>query len=133
VPSNTVTASIDFDFKGQHFSVSTEIDVDNKIYHQDFFYSVYLTIARDNDIDIYSYQFEIMTDQSIAFSNEKGCAVGCIINGELDIKLLRENHQTKDYLTKIDKIIRQHIPKNKRCKGISIAMKQAYLLGKKSS
>ena len=132
MPTNTVTASIGFDFKGQHFSASTEIDVDNIIYHEDFFSSVYLTIARDNNIDIYSYQFEIMTDQNIAFSNEKGCAVGCIINGELDMKMLRENHQTKDYLTSIDKIISQHIPQNKRCKEITIAMKEAYLLGKKS-
>jgi|TARA_B100001105_G_C22326038_1_gene414748 hypothetical protein len=133
VSNNTVTASIGFDFKGQHFSLSTEIDIDNIIYHEDFFSSVYLTIARDNNIDIYSYQFEIMTDQNIAFSNGNGCVIGCIINGELDMKLLRESHQTKDYLTKIDIIIRQHIPPKKRCKEISIAMKEAYLLGKKSS
>ena len=129
---NQVTASISFDYKGQNFLLKNQINIDNIISHDDFFNSVYVFIAQENNIDLYSYQFEIMIDQNIVFSNEKGCATGCVINGDLDINMLRDKYQISEYLSKIDSIIRKNIPQEKRSKEVKKAMIEAYLLGKKS-
>jgi hypothetical protein len=91
--TNTVTATIEFDYQGKHYDLKTVIDIDHMIHHDDFFNSVYISIARANDIDAYSYQLEVMLDQEIIFSNEKGCVVECVSNGNLDLDLLKENHQ----------------------------------------
>ena len=74
---NQVTASISFDYKGQNFLLKNEINIDNIISHDDFFNSVYVFIAQENNIDLYSYQFEIMIDQNIVFSpqNHLGMAI----------------------------------------------------------
>ena len=127
---NTLTAAIDFDYQGQHYALKNTFDVEHIIYHDDFYQSVYISIAKANDIDLYSYQLEIMMDQDIIFSNEKGCVVGCVNNGVLDLEKLKAVHQKIECLPKIERIIRQYIPKSEHSENITQAMIGAYLLGK---
>ncbi|HIL03473.1 MAG TPA: hypothetical protein EYG05_03255, partial [Candidatus Thioglobus autotrophicus] len=99
--TNTVTATIEFDYQGQHYDLKTVIDIDHIIHHEDFFNSVYTSIARANDIGTYSYQLEVMLDQEINFSNEKGYVQGCVNNGEIDLDLLKENQLQAECLPKV--------------------------------
>jgi len=126
--TNVVTACVEFDYQGQHYELKNAVDIDHVIYHDDFFNSIYLSIARANNIDMYSYQLEVMLDQTIVFSNEKGCVAGCVNNGEIDLELLRENHQQAECLPKIKPIAEQFKTHN----DITAALVEAYLLGKKS-
>lgn len=126
--TNTVTASIDFDYQGQHYALKNTLDIDHIIYHDDFYQSVYASIAKANDIDLYSYQLEVMMDQGIVFSNEKGCVQGCVTDGVLDLELLREVHQKVECLP----VIQPLINKFKADNDITSALVEAYLLGKKS-
>ena len=127
--TNTVTATIEFDYQGKHYDLKTVIDIDHMIHHDDFFNSVYISIARANDIDAYSYQLEVMLDQEIIFSNEKGCVVECVSNGNLDLDLLKENHQKTECLPKVELIMAQHIPKDQHSEEITKALAAAYLMG----
>ncbi|WP_190600121.1 hypothetical protein [Candidatus Vesicomyidisocius sp. SY067_SCS001] len=127
--NTTVTASVGFDYQAQHYELSNVIDIENIIYHDDFFNAVYLSIARANNIDLYSYQLDVILDQTIIFSNAKGCVEGCLNNGKLDLILLRENYQQTEYLSKIKVIAEQF----KIHDNITTALLEAYLLGKKSS
>ncbi len=128
--TNTLTATIEFDYQAQHYELKTVIDIDHIIHHEDFFNSVYTSIARANNIGTYSYQLEVMLDQSIVFSNEKGCVVGCVTNGNLDLDLLRENYQKAECVPKIELIMYQHIPKDQHNELLAKALTAAYLLGK---
>lgn len=128
--TNTVTATIEFDYQGKHYDLKTVIDIDHMIHHDDFFNSVCISIARANDIDTYSYQLEVMLDQEIIFSNEKGCVVECVSNGNLDLDLLKESHQKTEFLPKVELIMAQHIPKDQHSEEITKALAAAYLMGK---
>ncbi len=127
--ANTVTVNVGFDYQGQHYELSNVIDIEHIIYYDDFFNAVYLSIARANNIDLYSYQLDVILDQTIIFSNAKGCVEGCVNNGKLDLTLLREKYQQIEYLPKIKVIAEQF----KVHDNITIALVDAYLLGKKSS
>ncbi len=127
--TNTVTVSVGFDYQGQHYELSNVIDIEHIIYYDDFFNAVYLSIARVNNIDLYSYQLDVILDQTIIFSNAKGCVEDCVNNGKLDLTLLRENYQQIEYLPKIKVIAEQF----KIHDNITIALVDAYLLGKKYS
>jgi len=89
---NSLEASVKFDYKGEFFELSALIDIDHFINHEDFYNLVYLTIAKENNIGLYTYELEIMMDQEIIFSNEKGCSIGCVDNGLLDLDLLKRNY-----------------------------------------
>ncbi len=89
---NKLTATVEFDFKGKHHQLSSEIDIDKVITHEDFYNSVYLSIANNNNIGLYTYELEIMMDQEITFSNAKGCSIGCIDDGLLNLDALRDSH-----------------------------------------
>ncbi len=130
--TNTVTAKVEFDYQGQHYELKNVIDIDHVIYHDDFFNSVYLSIAKANDIDLYSYQLEIMLDQGISFYNEKGCVVGCVKDGNLDLALLKEQHQQAECIPKVELIMNQYIPKDQHSEALTKALTAAYFLGKKA-
>ncbi|QKQ24207.1 hypothetical protein HUE58_03465 [Candidatus Ruthia endofausta] len=130
---NTVTVNIDFDYQGQHYELKDVIDIDHIIYHEDFYHCVYLSIAQSNNIDLHSYQLEIMMDQTIVFSNEKGCVQGCVSQGVLDLVLLKKAYQKVECLPVIERIIQQHIPKLECSDNITKALVDAYILGKNAS
>ena len=128
--TNTVTATIEFDYQGQHYDLKTVIDIDHIIHHEDFFNSVYTSIARANDIGTYSYQLEVMLDQEINFSNEKGCVVGCVNNGNLNLDLLRESYQKAECVPKVELIMHKQFTKDQYSEQIIQALMEAYLEGK---
>ncbi len=130
---NTVAVNIDFDYQGQHYALKDVINIDHIIYHENFYHCVYLSIAQSNNIDLHSYQLEIMMDQTIVFSNEKGCVQGCVSQGILDLVLLKEAYQKVECLPVIERIIQQHIPKLEHSDNITKALVDAYILGKSAS
>lgn len=131
--TNAVTATIKFDYQGQHYDLKTAIDIDHLIHHENFFNSVYTSIAQANDIDVYSYQLEVMFDQGIHFSNEKGCVVGCVNDGNLDLDLLKENYKIAECIPKVELIMNQHFSKDQHSEILTKALTAAYLLGKSGS
>ena len=128
--TNIVTARIDFDYQGQHHELKTVIDIDHIVIQEDFFNLVYMSIAKANNIDMYSYQLEVMLDQSIIFYNEKGCVKGCIENGKLDLERLKQQYQVAECIPKAELIMNQHIPKDQHNESVTKALTAAYLLGK---
>lgn len=125
---NKITASVAFDFKGESYHFATEIDVAKIITHENFYNSVYLSIANDNNIGLYTYEFEIMMDQNIVFSNATGYCASCVNNNILDLKLLK--HQYNKYVCKpiISRLIKQYKLSQKDTNIVN-ALTDAYLLG----
>ncbi len=126
---NTITATVKFDYKGKFHELSSLINLDDFINHDDFYNSIYLAIAKDNNIGLYTYELEIMMDQEIVFSNEKGCSIGCVDNGLLNLDVLRDNHNK--YLCRpiIDGLIEKYAL-DKQDDALASALTDAYLQGK---
>jgi len=126
---NKLTATVEFDFKGEHHQLSSEIDIDKVITHEDFYNSIYLSIANENNIGLYTYELEIMMDQNIVFSNAKGCSIGCVDNGLLNLDTLRDSHNKHLCQPIVNNIIDKYAL-NKQDNTLINALTDAYLQGK---
>jgi len=85
---NIVTASVEFYFKGEKFLPSITIELDkhlkgNAVLDSDNLYSF---IAKENNIGMYSYEFEMMQAEAIKFQHVEGFVENYIAEGILDMK-----------------------------------------------
>lgn len=129
---HSLLASLSFDYQGERHDLQSLVNIAEVIDHEDFFRSVYLQLAKSIEIDVYSYQFEVMMDQNIQFSAAKGCAQGCLEEGALDLTTLRKNFEqaSSDQIIRviIDKYFRPEEVRNDMKK----ALTEAFRMGKAS-
>jgi hypothetical protein len=52
---NSLLASLLFDYQGKSHALQSEINIEDIISHEDFYQSVYLRLAQEHDINLYSY------------------------------------------------------------------------------
>lgn len=123
-------ACVDFDYQGKHYALKSLIKLETALQHENFFHSIYLNLAQENNIGLYSYELEVLMDQPIIFSSEIGYVKECIIDGELDLmKLKKVCQQLKDKQL-IAKIAQQYFSPSALTDNILDALTAAYLLGK---
>jgi len=82
--ANKITASITFYFKGETFTPSLELDLDALMQRYNGLPSLHETLAAENNIDSYSYQYEMLLGEDIQFSDAEGDAMSFLINGKFD-------------------------------------------------
>ncbi|WPE18528.1 hypothetical protein [Candidatus Thioglobus autotrophicus] len=126
-----ITATVEFDYKAQHYKLSSEIDIETIINQDNYCESIYLTIARENSVGLYSYELEIMMDQKIIFSDKDGYIQQCLNNGNIDISKLRDLH-TKQLLTSVITELMDKYDLKKDDKNTFDALTDAYIKGKNS-
>lgn len=81
---NSFVASVEFYFKGEPYTPSVRLDLDQLMETTGGLPSLYTLIARENGIDLYSYQYEVMETEEIRFREVEGFVAEFIHNGELD-------------------------------------------------
>lgn len=72
--NNTIAAYIEFSFKGEKLTPSTTIDLDKMMAQNGTLDSIYSILARSNNIDAYSYEYEIMQMVETSYENAQGLA-----------------------------------------------------------
>lgn len=82
--ANKITASITFHFKGEIFTSSLELDLDELMQRYNGLPPLHETLATENNIDSYSYQYEMLLGEDIQFSNAKGDAVSFLNDGQFN-------------------------------------------------
>lgn len=82
--ASTIDAQLEFDFRGEHFCLSASIDLDLQLKSAGTLPPIYTLIARANQIDPYSYQYEVMEMAEIAYSNPQGLAARFCSAGHFD-------------------------------------------------
>ncbi len=83
--SNKITAYIRFCFKGQTHEPSIEIDMDEFMLRSANVSEIYMLLARENDFDLYSYEYEMMQAESILFKEATGLVAEHVNDGVLDM------------------------------------------------
>jgi hypothetical protein len=79
---NTIRARLTFSFRGEDIALESIIDLDHcddeatPHFHQ--------WLARAGNIDPYSYQYEVLESEEIAFDQPTGLAVACCADGCFD-------------------------------------------------
>lgn len=131
---NSLVASIEFYFKGEKYAPSVRIDLDRMMETSGDLSSLYNLIARENGIDFYSYQYEVMQTEEIRFSEVEGFIADFIHNGELDVQGFVDKWYSEKLWDDLAGIAR-------RCLGVedltqqpdlANALKEAYRLGREA-
>lgn len=132
---NIVTASIHFSFKGKRHTPSITIELDRHLLSTGNLPNLYPLIAKENNFDLYSYEYEMMQAEQIQFSNAEGLIKDFITDGVLDIDAFKLSWQENKILNELLSIAEDHMGLNNFSQHDELkqALMAAYLLGKKSN
>lgn len=132
---NTIDAKVSFSFKGEEYNPSMTIDLDEVMKTSEGLPNLYSVLARKNEIDTYSYLYEVMEASDLVFENPKGLAEECVSGNEFDInkfEVLWRNHLEQ---AKLQSIAKKHmgIDDPELQPGLMAALMEAYQAGKKEA
>jgi hypothetical protein len=131
---NSIDVHVEFSFKGENYSLASNIDLDQLMEDGSSFPSFHAILARDNKIDTYSYLYEVMLETGIRFANAHGIAANFLSGEDFDQEGFTTSWQESRILGLLQPIaarelgiadLDQHQP-------IKAALVQAYKLGKQA-
>jgi len=129
-----ITVQILFSFKGETYSPRATIEFDRYLEKNESIPSYDLLVAHHNDIDTYSYLFEVMQHGDVVFSNPEGLAVEFCRADEFDLVGFVAEWKQQSVLHRMAEIAHEHLAVDSLDENESIkkALLQAYQLGKNS-
>ncbi|HEB82776.1 MAG TPA: hypothetical protein ENJ11_07930 [Gammaproteobacteria bacterium] len=132
--TNTITASVEFFFKGRKISASIDLDLDRYMQTTGTLPDLYPLLANAAGLDLYSYEYEIMQMEPIVFHSESELVKAFIHDGELDIPAFEQAWKENNVLEQLQQVARQHLAIDdlQQQTDIKEALLAAYRLGKKS-
>jgi len=133
--SNIITASVEFYFKGEKFSPALNIDLDAYMQSSGYLPELYGLIAKENNIDLYSYEYEMMLAENIIITDAQGLVKEFVDNNKLDIKGFESAWEKDSALKSIQSIAERimGIDSLQQYPGLRKALLEAYESGKKHS
>lgn len=132
---NIVTISIQFFFKGEQHSPSLTLELDELILSINDLSHFYPLLAKENNYDMYSYEFEMMQAAPLTFSDAEGIVANHIKDGSLNLETFKaalNSQNTLIHLQTIAKNILQ-IDELSQHPELEKALLEAYALGKDSA
>ncbi len=133
--TNQITATIEFSFKGQILTPTAILDLDQLMLKHGTIPPLHELIAQRNDIDSYSYEYEMLVAEEIQFSDAKGMAVDFIDDNHFDLLGFEQYWYEQNILAQLNPMIKQKlaiddIHQHPDLKAIILA---AYQLGKRAN
>ena len=131
---NQISISLVFYFKGKKYSPSMVIDLNTQTQTQNNYESLYTLLANNNNIDLYSYEYEMMLAEELVFSDATGLAKLFIKNGKFDFIAFNQAQHDEIITDAISKIASEHLSIDDLSSrpDIKSALLEAYKLGQKS-
>lgn len=129
----TVTIQIDFSFRGERHSPSLKLDLDELLKSNNVFPSLYPLLARANNYDVYSYEYEMMQAEPIRFLDAEGLIAEFINDGTLDEEAYLQNRGKQKTYNALKVIAKENmqIDDLSQQPDLEKALFAAYQLGKK--
>ena len=128
---NSVRVTILFSFKGKNFKPSSVIDLDRYLESDEALPEFFQIVARENNIDRYSYEFEVMEMGTVQFSEATGLAEQFCETDKFDAEGFQRAWEIKSVEKKLSRIARQHLSIDDldHHQDLKEALLQSYLLG----
>ena len=132
--TNSITASVEFFFKGEKFTATIELDLDQHMRSSGKLPRLYPLLASSINLDLYSYEYEMMQVENITFSNAKGLATEHIIEGVLDVAAFENSWHESKQLEKCQQIAHNYLDINdlQQHPKLKSALLEAYRMGTKT-
>ena len=106
---NSITVGLAFSYQGKSYSPSATIDLDALMEQGTHLPDLHGLLASRNNIDTYSYLYEVMESHDIEFSNITGLAGQCLRDGHFDTdKFARLWHEQRE-LEVLDTIAKEQL------------------------
>ena len=134
--NNKIVANIEFYFKGECYTSEAIIDLDHLMEtsqeNHDRLASIYLRLAREGNIDTYSYQYEVMLEETIRFSQATGIATDYCKDGVFSMDDFENAWHDNTILNHIQTIAKQYLAIDDLTKNPDLknALMEAFLAGK---
>ncbi len=106
---NSIDVSVKFDFKGEAYSPSLTIDLDQFLKNDGSFESIYSVLAKTNGIDTYSYLYEVMQTSDVSFSNAEGLATNHLKENCFDLESFKAEWHESQVLNDLQLIAAQEL------------------------
>lgn len=131
---NIVTISIKFYFKGEEHSPSVTLELDDLILSITDLSHFYLLIAKENNYDMYSYEYEMMQAEQLRFSDAQGLVADHIEDGLLNLATFKAAFLDIQVLSKLQNIAKNtlQIDDLNQHPELKKALFEAHTLGKES-
>ena len=128
---NSVRVTILFSFKGKNFKPSSVIDLDRYLESDEALPEFFQIVARENNIDRYSYEFEVMEMGTVQFSEATGLAEQFCETDKFDAEGFQRAWEIKSVEKKLSRIAHQHLSIDDldHHQDLKEALLQSYLLG----
>jgi len=106
---NRVDISITFDFKGERFTPSATIELDDFITPESGLAHFHQILAQRNNIDLMSYQYEIMLEDRVQVSNAQGLVADFVSDGYLDEEAFLQAWHEQGMFEQLQSIAQEHL------------------------
>mgnify|MGYP003385078177 CR=1 FL=1 len=129
---NSIDAQVEFSFKGENYSLSSTLDLDQLLAQHDSLPDIHAFLAKEHDIDTYSYLYEVMQEAEIEFENAQGIAADFLSDGNFNQTEYTTAWRGNSVLALLQPIATRElgIADLKQHQGLKNALLQAYNLGK---
>ncbi|PCI68141.1 MAG: hypothetical protein COB38_09050 [Gammaproteobacteria bacterium] len=105
---NLITASIEFYFKGEKISASVDLDLNSIILSHQELPDFYPLLATSINLDIYSYEYEMMQAEEINFSSSNSLVEKEILQGKFDFPTYKKKRDALQLDEDIQNIIQRY-------------------------
>jgi len=131
---NTIKVTIPFSYKGVEHSPSSIIDLDLLVQGDQNIDAVYHRVANDNNIDNYSYEYEVLESSPKVFSDPTGIAEKYLSNNTFDFEGFKNQLVAGNVFEKLQTIAEETmgIANLEEHEALKHALQQAYRAGKKA-
>jgi len=133
--SSSITASINFDFRGQHFTPSIRVDLHSFMLKKQHAVHLYDLLGASIGLDAYRHEYDVMVMEKIIFSDPAGLACEFHASDHLDFDGLLNAWQQQQIIAAIQPIAQRHLDISDitQHRDIQNALIESYKAGQKSS
>ena len=130
--SNQITAHIQFNFKGKTLTPTAILDLDSLMQQHGTIPDLHQMLATLNDIDSYSYEYEMMLGEEVKFRDAKGLATSFLDKNGFNITAFEQKWHEQQLFNILAPMIQQQldiddIDQHPKFKSIIMAAYQAGL------
>ncbi len=98
---NTIKITIPFSFKGEEYTPYAIIDLDDYIQSNDCLSHAFNIVVQKNNINQYSYEYEVLEASPRIFSKPTGIAADFLTNQNFDLDGFKKNQLEKATIEKL--------------------------------
>jgi len=134
VVASSITFRAQFDFRGETFTPSATIELDQHMAQYGELPDFHQWLAKTNHIDPYSYQYEVLESCELEYSNATGIASDFLQDSHFDVTGFQQHWFAQRRLRQLQEIAHLHLSVDdlEANPALKAALLEAYAAGKEN-